>query len=71
MTDDGTDAMTADGTESGTFEYSIIPIDGEEAIMITCSAGRDEINSTGTNTGLDQVDGMTIEFGVEKIGVGA
>jgi hypothetical protein len=58
----GTVTTTAVGTELGTFVYSTIATDGDDAIMITYVEGKSVTNEAGTTTGLDQVDGTVTEF---------
>jgi hypothetical protein len=63
--DDGTEAMTDVGTESGTLVHETIATDGDEAATIIWVDGKLETNESGTTTGDDQVDGTVTVCGTE------
>jgi len=61
----GTDAITVDGTESGTLVQATTETDGEEAGITTCVDGKLSTQVIGTTTGEVHVDGMVTVAGTE------
>jgi hypothetical protein len=61
----GIEAMTEFGTESGTADQETITSDGEEWIVITADAGKDETQLAATTTGLDHEVGTATLAGTK------
>jgi hypothetical protein len=57
----GTETITLDGTESGTFVHATNTIDGDETDTTSYELGNDETNDNGTATGDDHVDGKATQ----------
>jgi hypothetical protein len=62
-TDDGIDQTIVVGTDAGTFEYSTIANDGDEAETTTSVLGNDVTHEIGNPTGEDHVDGTVTDDG--------
>jgi hypothetical protein len=65
IAEEGIVTIKLSGTEFGTFVYSTMAIDGDEAGTITYVLGNDETQDKGTTTGEDHVDGIETTVGVE------
>jgi hypothetical protein len=61
----GTEAITDDGTESGTLVHETITADGDEAMVTTTELGKFETHETGTTTGDVQVAGTETTVGTK------